>query len=134
MNRTFTLLYWHYKSIISHNTPNKGIYIMCSKFNLYESKVRWYSTFFWLHNFLNKKKLQLNFWMLLRYELFTYMDVVRAGVNPDNPFGQAGNIGNAAKIASMNLLASSTCTRDHSYITQSCFWSFSKPPTHPSNI
>ena len=55
--------------------------------------------------------------MLLRYELFTYMDVVRAGVNPDNPFGQAGNIGNAAKIASMNLLASSTCTRDHSYIT-----------------
>jgi len=47
-----------------------------------------------------------------RYELFTYMDVVRAGVNPDNPFGQAGNIGNAAKIASMNLLASSTCTRD----------------------
>ena len=129
MNRTFTLLYWHYKSIISHNTPNKGIYIMCSKFNLYESKVRWYSTFFWLHNFLNKKRLQLNFWMLLRYELFTFMSEVVAGANTATAGGNA-----AAKIASMNLLASSTCTRDHSYITQSCFWSFSKPPTHPSNI
>ena len=54
------------------------------------------------------------------------MSVVVAGAKTATAGGNA-----AANIASMNLLASSTCTRDHSYITQSCFWSFSKPPTHP---
>ena len=50
--------------------------------------------------------------MLLRYELFTFMSVVVAGAKTATAGGNA-----AANIASMNLLASSTCTRDHSYIT-----------------
>jgi len=42
-----------------------------------------------------------------RYELFTFMSEVVAGANTATAGGNA-----AAKIASMNLLASSTCTRD----------------------
>jgi len=46
-----------------------------------------------------------------RYELFTFMEEVVAGANT------ATVGGNHEDIKSMSLLASSTCTRDHSYIT-----------------